>query len=139
MGTKSSAISDIINKDTDWSRYELSKTGNPRSEENNALLRGINSTNFYFSLANKNIFSFNQSIENNINSDYEYYGLDSRAELGTLANSKYYAKLKLTLIKIFLLVILIYKQSIKWSRCRNLSEYKFPTFWLYVRFLYQTK
>ncbi|HGF8160573.1 TPA: YfhO family protein [Enterococcus faecium] len=91
---KSSAISDIINKDTDWSRYELSKTGNPRSEENNALLRGINSTNFYFSLANKNIFSFNKSIENNINSDYEYYGLDSRAELGTLANSKYYAKLK---------------------------------------------
>ena len=52
---KSSAISDIINKDTDWSRYELSKTGNPRSEENNALLRGINSTNFYFILANKNI------------------------------------------------------------------------------------
>lgn len=91
---KSSVVSDLSKKDDDWFRYEISKSGNPRSEENNALLRGTNSTNFYFSLSNKNIFSFNKAIENNINSDYEYYGLDSRAELGTLANSKYYVKLK---------------------------------------------
>lgn len=90
---KSSAIAEISKSDIQWHRYELFKSGSSRSEVNNAIIRRTNSTNFYFSLSNKNTFLFNQAIENNINSDYEYFGLDNRAELGTLANSKYYAKL----------------------------------------------
>jgi uncharacterized membrane protein YfhO len=88
---KSSVAKDIQNSDKNWFRYELSQE-NYRAEINNAIIRNTNSTNFYFSLSNKNVFSFNRNVGNNIRSDFEYYGLDSRAELGTLANSKYYIK-----------------------------------------------
>jgi uncharacterized membrane protein YfhO len=88
---KSSAIKDIQDEDKSWFRYELSRE-NYRAELNNALIRKTHSTNFYFSLSNENIFTFNKRLGNIIPSDFEYYGLDSRAELGTLANSKYYAQ-----------------------------------------------
>lgn len=90
---KSRAIADQIKQDGEWARYELG-VGNYRPELNNALIRGTSSTNFYFSLSNANVFNFNKSIANNIVSDFEYYGLDNRAELDLLQNVKYYALLK---------------------------------------------
>ncbi|WP_235032856.1 YfhO family protein [Enterococcus sp. CSURQ0835] len=89
---KTSAMTDIAKKDHGWYRYELSPEKNYRAEINNALLRNpsLHGTSFYFSLSNKNTFDFNKAIENNITSDYEYYGMDNRSILGTLANSKYF-------------------------------------------------
>lgn len=90
---KSQAIADQMKRDGSWSRYELANE-NYRAELNNALIHNIPSTNFYFSLSNASVFAFNKQIANNIRDDFEYFGVDNRAELDMLQNVKYYAILK---------------------------------------------
>lgn len=85
--TEANAIKTLSRGDDNFFRYSGQVT------ENNTLYSGLNSTQYYWSLANSNITNFRKELcitENNI--PYRYRGVESRTFLSTLANVKYYVR-----------------------------------------------
>ena len=75
--------------DEEFFRYETNPQGSAPLPYNAAMLLGLHSTSYYFSLSNPNISQFWQELNINISSDYEYSGFDGRVVPDMLQATKY--------------------------------------------------
>ncbi len=84
-------VTPAINKinDDSFYRYEDYSGKKQNIYLNSALLSGLNSTNYYFSLENGNISNFLTENALDIRTYQKYYGLDNRMMLQALACTKY--------------------------------------------------
>jgi len=75
--------------DEEFYRCETNPHGSAPLPYNAAMLLGLHSTSYYFSLSNPNISQFWQELNINISSDYEYNGFDGRVVPDMLQATKY--------------------------------------------------
>lgn len=84
-------VTPVMNKieDASFYRYEDYMGKEQNIYLNSALLSGLNSTNYYFSLENGNISNFLMENSLDLRTYQKYYGLDNRMMLQALACVKY--------------------------------------------------
>ncbi len=84
-------VTPVLDKveDSSFYRYEDYSGKKQNIYLNSALLSGLNSTNYYFSLENGNISNFLMENALDIRTYQKYYGLDNRMMLQALACTKY--------------------------------------------------
>lgn len=84
-------ITPVVNKigDSSFYRYEDYMGKDQNIYLNSALLSGLNSTNYYFSLENGNISNFLMENSLDVRTYQKYYGVDNRMMLQALASIKY--------------------------------------------------
>lgn len=84
-------VTPVINKinDSSFFRYEDYSGKSENIYLNTALLSGLNSTNYYFSLENGSISNFLLENSLDLRTYQKYYGVDNRMMLQALASVKY--------------------------------------------------
>lgn len=84
-------VTPVLNKikDSSFYRYEDYMGKEENIYLNSALLSGLNSTNYYFSLENGNISNFLMENSLDLRTYQKYYGVDNRMMLQALASVKY--------------------------------------------------
>jgi Bacterial membrane protein YfhO. len=76
--------------DESFFRFDANKYPEVKIINNSALVNEVNSTSFFYSLADSNIAQFMHETAFDITNECIYDGTDNRAVLGTLASSKYF-------------------------------------------------